>query len=408
MVLCTGFLKMIGTASVALTGSTTGLSSRGLTTLSYVPPSASPTVMADITTNPSTSSTPAAPSPGIAATGTGARRSPRKEAMRVKSPLIYSHPMSSLENAPPIYLKLDALQPSGSFKDRGMATLCSTLQRQGARRLVSSSGGNAGLSAALCGRILGMPVQVIVPSTTKPLMLEKIRAQGAKVEVFGKNWNEADARARWVVEEGGREGGPEAVAYIPPYDHPLLWEGHSTLVDELVEGGREGGMEEAPAAIVASVGGGGWVVGVETEGAASFAAGLAAGEVVRLTEIQTVATSLGALEVTPRALEYARSGGRAGGRDGGQDKGPRLTLSEVVTDAEAVQACRAFLRDHRLLVEPACGAALALGYSPRLRKRLKAWSEAKGGRPVVIVVCGGSGITPEILVEMERGLGVGS
>src|SRR6056297_795954 len=84
--------------------------------------------------------------------------------------------------APPIYLKLDALQPSGSFKDRGMATLCSTLQRQGARRLVSSSGGNAGLSAALCGRILGMPVQVIVPSTTKPLMLEKIRAQGAKVE----------------------------------------------------------------------------------------------------------------------------------------------------------------------------------------------------------------------------------
>lgn len=307
--------------------------------------------------------------------------------------------------------------------------MCSTLQRQGARRLVSSSGGNAGLSAALCGRILGMPVQVIVPSTTKPLMLEKIRAQGAKVEVFGKNWNEADARARWVVEEGGREGGPEAVAYIPPYDHPLLWEGHSTLVDELVEGGREGGMEEAPAAIVASVGGGGllcgiyeglsryegragWedvgVVGVETEGAASFAAGLAAGEVVRLTEIQTVATSLGALEVTPRALEYARSGGRAGGRDGGQDKGPRLTLSEVVTDAEAVQACRAFLRDHRLLVEPACGAALALGYSPRLRKRLKAWSEAKGGRPVVIVVCGGSGITPEILVEMERGLGVGS
>lgn len=121
-----------------------------------------------------------------------------------------------------MYLKLDALQPSGSFKDRGMATLCEDLKRQGAKRLISSSGpactacteqwvgslwwvqshrplnahlptsnqpnhtgGNAGHSAALCGRVLGLPVRVIVPTTTKPLMLDKIRAQGAEVEVRG-------------------------------------------------------------------------------------------------------------------------------------------------------------------------------------------------------------------------------
>ena len=46
-----------------------------------------------------------------------------------------------------------------------------------------SAGGNAGHSAALCGRVLGLPVRVIVPTTTKPLMLDKIRAQGAEVEV---------------------------------------------------------------------------------------------------------------------------------------------------------------------------------------------------------------------------------
>lgn len=48
-----------------------------------------------------------------------------------------------------------------------------------------SAGGNAGHSAALCGRVLGLPVRVIVPKTTKPLMLDKIRAQGAEVEVGG-------------------------------------------------------------------------------------------------------------------------------------------------------------------------------------------------------------------------------
>lgn len=137
-------------------------------------------------------------------------------------------------------------------------------------------GGNAGHSAALCGRVLGLPVRVIVPTTTKPLMLDKIRAQGAEVEVrnqqspfclsstspldaqrrhskqvHGDNWNAADALARQLVAQD-----PSA-AYIPPYDHPLLWEGHSTLVDELAAE-----MGERPAAIVASVGGGGLVCGV--------------------------------------------------------------------------------------------------------------------------------------------------
>ena len=71
------------------------------------------------------------------------------------------------------------------------------------------------------------------------------------VEVHGDNWNAADALARKLVEED-----PSA-AYIPPYDHPLLWNGHSTLIDELVEA-----CPVRPAAIVASVGGGGLLCGI--------------------------------------------------------------------------------------------------------------------------------------------------
>lgn len=65
------------------------------------------------------------------------------------------------------------------------------------------AGGNAGHSAALCGRVLGLPVRVIVPKTTKPLMLDKIRAQGAEVEVGG--WMGSIKRERWTQWTDGRE-----------------------------------------------------------------------------------------------------------------------------------------------------------------------------------------------------------
>ena len=138
-------------------------------------------------------------------------------------------------------LKMETNQPSGSFKDRGMAYMCSTLQARGATSLISSSGGNAGHAVATVGRQLGMAVRVIVPTTTKPLMVEKIKAQGAEVQVHGANWNEADALARELVEAA-----PEA-EYIPPYENPLLWTGHSSLIDEVAAAG------ERPGAVVASV-----------------------------------------------------------------------------------------------------------------------------------------------------------
>ncbi len=70
--------------------------------------------------------------------------------------------------------------------------------------------------------------------------------------MHGDNWNAADALARQLVAQDA------SAAYIPPYDHPLLWAGHSTLVDELVEE-MQG---QRPAAIIASVGGGGLICGI--------------------------------------------------------------------------------------------------------------------------------------------------
>ncbi|KAL3902449.1 MAG: hypothetical protein SGPRY_012065 [Prymnesium sp.] len=278
---------------------------------------------------------------------------------------------------------MESSQPSGSFKDRGMAHLCSTLKQTGVSSLICSSGGNAGLAVAAMARKLEMSAHVIVPETTKAIMLDKIRAHGAHVTVHGANWNEADKLARSLVAED------QGAEYIPPYEHPLLWEGHSSLVDELVEAGVK------PGAVVASVGGGGLLCGIalgmqrhgwndtrliaaETHGANCLAAAVAAGEPVKLDAITSIATSLGALQCSPTALKLFE-----------QHKGE----CAMVTDEQAVRACAQMLSHHRVLVEPACGAAIAAALHEPQRSRL---SDLES---VVIVVCGGSGVDFNIMEQ---------
>lgn len=302
-----------------------------------------------------------------------------------QTPLLESAPLSAAVGTR-VLLKVDALQPSGSFKDRGMAFMCSTLRERGVTSVICSSGGNAGHAVAAMGRRLGMSVKVIVPTTTKRIMLDKIRAQGAEVTVHGANWNEADGLARELV------AADPAAEYIPPYDHELLWEGHSSLVDELVAAGIR------PGAVVASVGGGGlinglyvgmrrhgWhdvcVVSAETDGANCFAAAFAAGKPVRLNAITSVATSLGALQCSATSLRLAAE---------------HPTTACTVSDAEAVSACALLLNEHRLLVEPACGAAIALLTAERYRPIFAQHDE------VVVVVCGGSGVNWEIMEQWKR------
>ena len=268
-----------------------------------------------------------------------------------------------------VWLKMDALQPSGSFKLRGIGHACSVYAQRGARRFVSSSGGNAGIAAAHAGRALGIPVLVVVPETTSARARELIARQGARIEVHGASFQEANAHAQALL-------GPDD-AFIHPFDDPLLWEGHATLIDEVARAGLQ------PDAVVLSVGGGGLLCGVveglrhngmervpvlaaETEGADSYAQSLAAGELVELPRIASIATSLGARRVSAHALALA---------------GTHPIASAVVTDAAAVDACLRFMDDHRVVVEPACGASLALVYGQH-----PALADC---RDVLVIVCGG-------------------
>jgi L-serine/L-threonine ammonia-lyase len=303
--------------------------------------------------------------------------------LHIHTPLIESLPLSE-RTGRRIWLKMENLQPAGSFKIRGIGLLCEQGKRDGVSRFVSSSGGNAGYAAAYAGRKLGVQTTVFVPETTPPDARRKIASQGAEVQVAGRVWDEADLEARALAEKV--EG-----LYISPFDHPLIWEGHATIVDELA---RE---IEKPDAIVLSVGGGGllcgvieglrrngWqdvaVLAVETEGTASLATSLAQGRLVTLERITGVATSLGAKTVAREAFERARR---------------HPVQSVVVTDGETIDACVQFADEHRCLVEPACGASLALAYS-----RPESLARAES---VVIIVCGGMGITLDRIQEWKEG-----
>jgi L-serine/L-threonine ammonia-lyase len=284
----------------------------------------------------------------------------------------------------------------------------------------SSSGGNAGLACATAAKDLGRPATVVVPLTTPPHMVDKLRGLGADVVQTGENWAAADAHLRGAVMPAFERGhaGPARAVYVPPFDHSDIWDGVETLVGELETqvpgpGPSRGGEIDA---IVCNVGGGGlmcgimqgveriWgsargrprVLAVETEGAASLHASVAAGALVTLPAIRTIATSLGATRVAEEAFAWAARRAGAG-----------LT-SAVVSDREAVVAMARFLDDARMLVESACGATVATVYNGDLRRHLGlGLTDAEwAGKNVVVVVCGGSNINLDMLGNYRKEFGV--
>lgn len=298
--------------------------------------------------------------------------------LHLNTPLIESLTIGQALNAE-VRLKIDALQPSGSFKARGIGHACATYAKNGKTKFVSSSGGNAGMAVAYSGRMLKIPVTVVVPEASTEMARQQIKLQGAKLIVHGASWLEAHNHALTLCDD--------KTAYLHPFDDPLIWTGHSTIIDEFKDAGYK------PDAIVLSVGGGGLFLGIieglerhgwndvkviacETKGADSFAQSMQARKLIELSKIESIATSLGAKKVAAKALEV----------------GLRLnTKCLVYPDITAVKAALSFAKDHRIIVEPGCGVALAAGYQkdPALA----------GCKKVAFIVCGGSTYSYEMLQE---------
>lgn len=246
---------------------------------------------------------------------------------------------------------------------------------------------------------LGSPATIVVPLSTSAYMIDKLRAAGASdVIQFGESWIDADEHLRSEVMASARQQGQDPV-YVPPFDDPVIWEGHASLVEELREQMPEG---EAPDAIICSVGGGGlfcgimqglhrheWesatqVLAVETQGAHSLNFSLQHGVLSTLPCITSKATTLGARTVAPKAFAYAQS--------------PNVT-SLVLSDLDAMQGSVQFAEDERIMVELACGVSLALCYDGRLKRALPQLTPQS---KVVVVVCGGANVSVDMLSEWRE------
>ncbi|KAF2200808.1 tryptophan synthase beta subunit-like PLP-dependent enzyme [Delitschia confertaspora ATCC 74209] len=322
----------------------------------------------------------------------------------IETPLKESYGLSK-EAGCRVFLKLENLQPSGSFKSRGIGHYIqrrlTELPSSPAPHIFSSSGGNAGLAAVHASRTLNLPCTVVVPLSTKPHMIEKLKAAGAyEVVQQGPTWADADGYLRKEVMV--KTPGP--TIYVPPFDHPDIWTGNSTAIHETMT--QLPPSCPHPTAIICSVGGGGLFNGVcegilnnkvlssaspttvlalETQGADSLAKSLEKGELITLPGITSQATSLGATQVSKQTFDYASTY-----LSSNNTTSKLAVKSLVLTDAEAALGVLQLAEQERILAELACGVNVAMCFDGRLEKAMG--RKLEESEVVVIVLCGGSNV----------------
>ncbi len=253
-----------------------------------------------------------------------------------------------LPGDPTLNLKLECLQVSGSFKARGAMSKLTTLdQAAKARGLITASGGNHGLGVAYAGYSAGVPVTIYLPGNTPPAKADQLRRWGAEVHIHGDVWDDANREALAVASRDGR-------TYIHPFADPSVIAGQGTVSLEVLADAPETDV------LLVSIGGGGLiagtamaakalkpeitVIGVEPVGAPTLRNSVAAGEVVELESIDTLANTL-----APRKSEAINLALI-------QDNVDDIVL---VTDDQMRDAARWLWREFGLGVELSAAAAVA-------------------------------------------------
>ncbi|XP_072044435.1 L-serine dehydratase/L-threonine deaminase-like isoform X1 [Amphiura filiformis] len=316
--------------------------------------------------------------------------------LHICTPLLESVPLSKKAGFK-VYIKCDNLQPTASFKIRGIGNMCQKALKKGGNHIISSSGGNAGYAAAYAAKQLGIPATIVIPGSTPEFVADNMRDVKAHVIRHGKVWDHANTYALQLAKE------KEGSIVIHPFDHPDIWEGHATVIKEIKDQ-----VPQKPDAVITCVGGGGLLCGVieglqsvgwmdvpviamETKGADSYNQAVNAGKLVTLPDITSLAKSLGALTVTEKTLEYYKQ---------------HPIHSVVLEDKDATQACINFLDDHRMLVELACGAVLAAIYEDVIPKLQKEGKLKDNIESAVVIVCGGASMTLQALLDYKKTVGI--
>src|SRR5437868_11107799 len=209
-----------------------------------------------------------------------------------------------------IFCKLDNLQRTGSFKERGARNVLSQLPPdQKERGVIAASAGNHGQALAHQGKLLGVPATVVMPKHAPLIKVSNCQKLGARVVLHGKDFAEAKTRAHEIAAK-------DKLAYIDGYDDPAIIAGQGTMGLEM--------LEQVPDvdAVIVPVGGAGLLAGValavktkkpsakiiavEAENVASFSAALEAGKPTRIALRPTLADGLAIPQVGSNAFQIAQ------------------------------------------------------------------------------------------------------
>jgi threonine dehydratase len=292
---------------------------------------------------------------------TSARRDRIAGVERLIRPYIRRTPLVAIDAADfglprfPLHLKLELMQHSGSFKVRGaFANLL--LRDVPSTGVVAASGGNHGVAVAYAGQRLGIRATIFVPSITSRAKVERIRAYGAEIVVGGDWYADALAASQQRIAETG------ALA-VHAFDQIETLLGQGTVGVEIEAGG--GGLIGG---VASWLGGRMKIVAVESDGAPTLHAALAAGRPVDAPTGGIAADSLAPKRVGDLAFPIVQA-----------HVEPEVVL---VTDDEIRQAQVALWTVLRIVAEPGGAAAFAALLSQRYRP-------APGER-VAVIVCGGN------------------
>ncbi|KAJ7470532.1 tryptophan synthase beta subunit-like PLP-dependent enzyme [Mycena latifolia] len=332
-----------------------------------------------------------------------------------ETPLILSNPLSH-ENAS-IYLKLETVHPSLSFKYRGISLFVQRAKEAHGPsvHLVIASGGNAAFAAACAARSLDVRCTVYIPDGAAQTTLKLLRRENATVVVGGKHYAEALQAAKQMVAV------EENAVMIPAYDDPIVWEGHSSMIEEA---SRQ--MPHKPSAIFCSVGGAGllggiikgcsgvgWddvpIVALDTIGSNSFYHSMALnrkGGNVSLPEgVTVVHDALNGVQLAHFSSFSSKASGSLGASQPAAGvvkmalERPGGVICVSVPDELSMQAGLGFLDDHKLLVELACSTPLVAAYKRELFDRLVPPTGVD--RPSLFIVCGGFKVSLNDMLEYK-------
>ena len=301
------------------------------------------------------------------------------------SPCPYSLSLSRLCGCE-VYCKLDHLQMTGSFKERGARNKLLQLTGDEKKRgVIAASAGNHALALAYHGQDLGIPVTVVMPKWAPLVKVSNCRSFGAEILFCGESYDDARRRAKELA-------GERKLTYVPGFDDPAIVAGAGTVALEI--------LEDVPDVdvIIVPVGGGGLIsgvalaakalrpeikiIGVEPRNASTLEASLKAGRVTKIDTKPTLADGLAVAEVGKVCFDILRTPGM-------------LDQLLLVDEAQVARAVLRLLEHEKMVIEGGGAVPLAAAMDPAVDL---------AGKKVVLVLSGGNIDVTVLSKIIERGL----